>query len=184
MDKEVVEIDRVGLEEALLVHRPEAAGGLLGRTSPARRKRLRGQKIVLGTADHTGQTIDRGVRERQTEPACRPLQHGRCVVRVEDRKVARQPHHPAMAAEQPGGEAVKRSQFHRLRPDERGEAPPHFVGSLVGEGQGDDRLGRNADMHQMGDPVRDDPGFATPGAGEHQQGTLDVGSGPPLGVVE
>jgi hypothetical protein len=39
-------------------------------------------------------------------------------------------------------------------------------------------------MHQMGDPVRDDPGFATPGAGEHQQGTLDVGSGPPLCVVE
>ena len=52
------------------------------------------------------------------------------------------------------------------------DALPHFVGGLVGEGQGQDLPGRHAVVQKLGDAMRDDPGFSAARTGQDQQRAL------------
>ena len=50
------------------------------------------------------------------------------------------------------------------------EARAHLAGRLVGEGHREDAVGRHPLRgDEVGDPVRDDAGFAAARAGEHQE---------------
>ena len=60
------------------------------------------------------------------------------------------------------------------------DALGHFAGGLVGEGDGEDGVGRDVFLlDKPGDAMRDDAGFAGAGAGEDEQGAfggLDSGA--------
>ena len=56
------------------------------------------------------------------------------------------------------------------------DALPHLVGRLVGKRQGQDLTGRDTVQQQVCDAVRDDPRLAAAGAGQDQQGTVQVRS--------
>ena len=69
-------------------------------------------------------------------------------------------HELGVIAQQPGAEAVE-GAHPDLRAGHQGlDALPHLAGRLVGEGDGQDVLGRDARVEQVGDPPRDDAGLA------------------------
>ena len=55
-----------------------------------------------------------------------------------------------------------------------GNAGSHFVGRLVGKRQGQDLVPAHSLFQQVGNSVCDHPGLAASGAGQNQQGSLDV----------
>ena len=61
--------------------------------------------------------------------------------------------------------------------DEVDDALAHFVGGLVGEGDGEDVPGGDAGGDEIGDAAGDDAGLAGAGAGEDEQGAVDVVDG-------
>ena len=81
------------------------------------------------------------MRQTQSEFLGGPLEHHCGVVRVENGVVACQPHQSGVAPEQTGGKAVKGAHFNRLWSDQLCHPPPHLVGGLVGEREGDDLAG-------------------------------------------
>ena len=60
----------------------------------------------------------------------------------------------------------------------------HLVGRLVGEGHGQNVPGSDAGCDEIGHAAGDDTRLAGPGAGEHQQRTVDVVDGGTLLVVQ
>ncbi len=64
------------------------------------------------------------------------------------------------------------------------DALAHFAGGLVGEGDGEDGVGRDVFLlDQPGDAMGDDAGFAGAGAGEDEQGALgSLDSGALFGI--
>ena len=54
------------------------------------------------------------------------------------------------------------------------DALGHLLGGLVGEGDGEDGVGRDAALlNEIGDAVGDDAGLAGAGAGEQEHGAID-----------
>ena len=54
------------------------------------------------------------------------------------------------------------------------DALGHLLGGLVGEGDGEDGVGRDAALlNEIGDAVGDDAGLAGAGAGEEEHGAID-----------
>ena len=88
-----------------------------------------------------------------------PLEHGRRVIGIEDRIIARQADLPGMPPQQPGGEAVEGAHLHGLRTHQVGDPAAHLVGSLVGEGKGHDRSSWHARSNEVRHPVGDHPGL-------------------------
>ena len=89
-----------------------------------------------------------------------------------------------MPAQEAGGEPVECAHLDWLRPDEGRDAPPHLVGGLVREGQGDDLASRDALCDEVGDAAGDHTRLPAAGAGQHEQGAIHVGGCLPLGIVE
>jgi len=79
---------------------------------------------------------------------------------------------------------MKGSHLDRLGPDQFGHPPPHLVGSLVREGQGNDLGRRHAGGDQVGDAAGHHPRLAAARPCQHQQRPLDVRRRRPLGLVE
>ena len=50
----------------------------------------------------------------------------------------------------------------------------HLPGGLVGEGEEEDALGRDAPFKESGDPVGDDAGLAAPGSGDDEDGSISA----------
>ena len=72
-----------------------------------------------------------------------------------------------------------------LLADEVEDPLPHLPGGLVGEGDGHDAAGVDADyLHQVGDAVGDDARLAAAGPGEDEKGAVDGLDGFTLGGVE
>jgi hypothetical protein len=104
-------------------------------------------------------------------------QQAQLVVLVEDREVAGVPDPLGLAAqdahagrvegagpEQPGASA-----------DERLQALAHLTGGLVGEGDRQDGPRMDAPLvHEVGDPVGQDPRLSAARSGQHQQGAVAV----------
>ena len=92
-----------------------------------------------------------------------------------------------MRAQQPVRQPVKRADphaAHRLL-EHAFDARAHLSGGLVGEGHGENGVRRHAlDAHEPSDAVREHPGFARAGAGQHQQRPGAGGHGFALGGVE
>ena len=158
--EQVIEIDRVGPHEHLLVDRPDPQRQILGGFSPAGLEGGRREQVVFRPGDDAGNPVDRRVRGGKAKRFHGPLQRGGRIIGVEDGVVARQPDEPSVATDQPGRESVEGAHLHRLRPHEVGHAVPHFVGCLVGEGQGHDPLGRHPLCDQVRNPVSDHAGLA------------------------
>ena len=62
------------------------------------------------------------------------------------------------------------------------DAEPHFLGRLVGEGQGEDLLVRHAVGQHPGDAMGNHPGLSAARPGEDQQGAIVVQHGLALGL--
>jgi hypothetical protein len=60
----------------------------------------------------------------------------------------------------------------------------HLAGGLVGEGEGEYRVGGNAGADEVGDSAGDDAGFARARAGDDEQGAIDVADGGLLRIGE
>ena len=72
--KQIVEVDRVGCKQHLLVDRPHPLGHLIHRTAPAGFEQLGCDEVVLGPADHPCHAINRRVGQRQPEFLGSPLE--------------------------------------------------------------------------------------------------------------
>ena len=68
--------------------------------------------------------------------------------------------------------------------EELGHALAHFAGGFVGEGDRQDVPCGNSAGRHVGDAAGDGAGFAGAGAGEDEEGSVDVGGGGTLGVGE
>ena len=64
------------------------------------------------------------------------------------------------------------------------DPPAHFVGRLVGEGQGEDLMAGDSLVQQPGDAMGDDAGLAASRAGQYQQWPLEMRDRLALGVGE
>ena len=82
-------------------------------------------------------------------------------------------------AEDAEGLAVEGADIDAARraADQVDDAFAHLVGGFVGEGDGEDVPGSDALGDEVGDAAGDDAGFAGAGAGEDEQGAVDVVDG-------
>ena len=133
-------------------------------------------QAVLGPTDRAGDGFRRRVREFDLALAQHFLQHPPAVVRIVDRVVLVQAHQRRVSPQQAGAERMERPHPHASALRQPLDALPHLVGRLVGERQGQDLTGRDAVQQQVRDAVRDDPRLAAAGAGQDQQGTVQVRS--------
>ena len=111
----------------------------------------------------------------------------RLVLGVEDLEALRQPGLAPMQAQQPVREAVEGADPQRAAgiPEQGLDAPAHFRGGLVGEGDGEDAVRRGAlHLDQPGDAVHQHARLAAARAREHQRRAERRGHGLPLRVVQ
>ncbi len=110
------------------------------------------------------------------------------VALVEDRELSvSQTEGLGLRREHAQAEAVERGDHELLRArlaDEARHALLHFLRSLVGEGDGQDRSGQDPAIEEPRDPRGDDARLARAGARENEEGTGIVLDGFPLRGVE
>jgi len=94
----------------------------------------------------------------------------------------------AFAAQETHAKGVKRGHgrdITRFAWDQRTDAFAHFPRSFIGESDGQQSpSGNPMSRNQMGNPVRDDPGFTAACASQNEQGTLRMLHGLALAGVE
>ena len=106
----------------------------------------------------------------QFQRAQHTLHQTHLIVRVDDLEVLRQSGFLPMHPQQPVRDAVERAHPHRRCGHQRLRPPAHLGRRLVGEGDGQDAVGRDVlGGHQPGDAMHQHPRLAAAGAGEHQQ---------------
>ena len=169
--EQVVEVHRPGLQEAGLVLGVDvgvfAVEDVLG---PSLRF-LGIDEFVLPEADDgvhaTGRESLRVETEVADDVAGEPVRVGRVV----DRELARVAEQVAVGAQDAHARRVERRHPHGLhdRADERADPLAHLGGCLVGEGDREDLGGMHTLVDQVGDAVREHPGLARTGAGDHEQ---------------
>jgi len=174
LEEQVVEIDGVARGERRLVAAEDLPQLGVARVI-ALLEVLRPLHLVLGVADATEH------RPRLQHPVvdverAHHLLDGRDLVgRVVDHEVAREADVRRLAAKQAGAHRVEGHHPRALArvAEQRGDAPPHLLGGLVGEGKRDHLVGAGvAAADEVRDAVRDDARLARPGAGQDEQGTL------------
>ena len=110
------------------------------------------------------------------------------VVGVVDREVLGVAQALPVDAEHAHAHGVERADPHAARAQtahEPVEALAHLAGGLVGEGDGEDVPGHDAEvLDHVGDAVREHAGLARPRAGEDEQGPLGGEHGLTLGWVQ
>ena len=113
--------------------------------------------------------------------------HAFLIAAVVDGEIGRIAQLADVAAEDADAERVEGRDFRplfELLAQQGGGAFLHFVGRLVGEGDGQDSLGPNAVADQFGDAVGDDPGLSGSRPGQHQQRPGERVDGVVLGGVQ
>ena len=113
----------------------------------------------------------------QTEP----------VVLIVDGKLAGKAQQFRLAPQHPGGEGVERPdpQPGRVPIQQPPDPVLHLSGGLVGEGHGEDAVGRHAvPVDQGGNAHGEDSRLPRAGARQHQQRPFDMLHGFPLGRVQ
>ena len=88
---------------------------------------------------------------------------------VVDREVAVEAEAVGVLAQQAGAEAVEGADPDAAARHQRLDALPHLAGGLVGEGDGEDVVGPDALVQQVGDAAGDDARLAAAGPGQDQQ---------------
>src|SRR6185295_15514767 len=116
----------------------------------------------------------------------RPLDDGELVAHVGDGEALGEAEAADLLAEHLRAERVEGADEDALRPGAGEVHHPllHLRGGLVGEGDGEDGLGGDLLVQQVGDAVGDDAGLAGAGAREHQHRALRGGDGLALRGVE
>ena len=101
------------------------------------------------------------------------------------RKVILQAKQRGVLPQQPGAESVKRPHPYAVDAGQTLDALTHFLGSFVGEGDGENIPRLDVLFcDQISDAMRDDPCFTRACAGEEQKRTFCVKYGLPLLFVE
>ena len=185
--QQVVEVHRVGLEQALLVgavglgdHRLERRDGLLGVGLGVHQQVLEVRDPGLDRARRVALGVDLEVGEAA-------LDHPQRVGLVVDREALLVAEALGLDPQQAGAGGVEGHHPHPLLDpaDQLGDALAHLLRGLVGEGDREDLVrARLAGGEQVGDPVGQHPRLARPGAREHEQRPLAVGDGLALGRVQ
>ena len=109
------------------------------------------------------------------------------VVLVVDGELPGEPEQLGLAPKEPRGERVEGADPEpgRIPLEQPADPVLHLAGGLVGEGDGEDPLGRDAvPVDQRGDPHGEHAGLARARAGEHQHRPVDVLHRLPLRGVE
>ena len=186
LEEQIVEVERVALRERLAVLL-EDFGDLLATNRPVVAERLGALHAVLGVAD----ARERHPRRQQLVVDLQGLEDlldgADLVGRVVDHEVARKADRGRFAAQQPGADRVEGRNPHRsgLAVEERSDTLAHFLGGLVGEGDGEDlvEVGEPA-ADDVGDAIGDDTGLARAGAREDQQRAFGMEDGVALFRIE
>ena len=105
-----------------------------------------------------------------------PLHQRGLIARIQDGEFRRHAQVRVLLAHHPHPERVEGTHRHRARrlAGQLVHALLHLVRGFVGEGDGQDGLGRNSSGNQVRDPVRDHPRLPRPGARQHQQRPIAV----------
>ena len=185
--QEVVEVERVGRVQAVLVLRVDLGDALAEGVGPAARllaERLEVDQLRLGLADDAlhrprGQAL-LVVAELGRDHLDQPARVG-VVVDGEGAAVAEAVGVGAQNA-QAGRVEGRDPHFVGRRAHQLGHPAAHLVRRLVGEGDGQDAPGRGvARRHQVGDAPGQHPGLARAGTGHDQQRPAPVLDRGPLG---
>ncbi len=172
---QVVEVQRVGLAQPLLVHpvglaqHPLAVGGLLGDPAAVR---LLVDQVVLEVGHLRGEAARRVALGVEVELAHDQRHHPLGVGGVVDRERRLEPDRAGLAAQDPHAGRVEGRDPHPVGPraDQADDALAHLARGLVGEGDGEDLAGPHAPgRQQVGDAVGQHPRLARAGAGDDQQ---------------
>ena len=184
---QVVEIDRLVSVEALLVLAHHARRDLVVGALRGGFGLLRCEALVLPAADGPLPAA----RELGVGGAASIAQDAEHIVAVEDRESGLETERLAVGAQQPHAQRVKCADHQFLggaRTDQRLGALAHLGRRLVGEGDRGNLFGQQAGvivvLQQARDLVRDDPGLARAGAGQHQARAAQMVHGLQLGRVE
>ncbi len=175
LEDQVAKIEGVGFGENVLIVIVEFGGDLFVAVPGAARGFGRETTGVLPAVDAPAQTA--GVVGLGIEAAApqRLLRRGERVGLVVDGEAAREPQVVDLPAQDAhaGGVEGGDPQGPGVGPEELLHPLAHLARGLVGEGHGEDVLGRDAaDADQVGDAVRQHAGLAAARAGEHEQRTL------------
>ncbi|GAB3863819.1 hypothetical protein GCM10027610_111160 [Dactylosporangium cerinum] len=184
---QVVEVERVGLGEALLIERVGLGEGPLGGADRLGGEGLGVDQLVLQVGDLRGQPAGRIAFRVEVELADHELHEPAGVVGVIDRERRLETRVVVLGPQDAHARRVERRHPHQpgATADEVGDALLHLAGGLVGEGDRDDLTGvHGTGREQIGDPAGQHLGLARAGAGDDEQrGTL-VGHGVTLRTVE
>ena len=188
LEQQVVEVERAGGPEPLVVAREQLGDDALAVGRGVLGEEVGVEHVVLGAADGAQ---DRGRPELpgrgQVLLGEDPLHQLLLVVGVVDDEAPVEADRLAVAAEDAGAQGVERARLHVLAAiaHERGDPLPELARRSVGERDGQDptRLhGLNAD--EVRDAVGDDARLARAGAGEDEQRAVGGGDRPGLLGVE
>jgi hypothetical protein len=177
VEQEVIEIDGVRRRQVALVGSKALADGVVevalglevGR-APA--------LLLLGVdaGEHLPGRVAPIVEVELLEDA---VHHRALISVVVDDEAPLEPSGLVVAAEQADADRVEGADPEILadvRPEQLIEPGLHLAGGLVGEGDGEDAVGRDAvERDEVGDPVDDDARLAAAGAREDQERAIEVG---------
>ena len=188
LEQQVVEIERLGLAQSLLVARREPGDRALAVVRGVLREEAGVQHLVLGPADGAEDRARPELAGQRHVLLAQDLLHQRLlVVRVVDDEPSVDADRLAVRAEDPGAQRVERAGLDvaAALTDEADDPFAQFRRGPVGEGDGEDPPRRHAvDPDEIGDPVGQDAGLARPGAGQDEQRALGRRDGASLLRVE
>ncbi len=173
-EEQVVEIKRVALAQELFVSRENAGdvARILG--DGLRAKHFGSLRVVLGVTDAAKDVTRRKGIVVDAEAAHRKLYGSELIVIVVDGEVSRQAGRRVLAAEKAHAEGMKCGNPGLRRRDTGAkkkirDSSAHFFRGLVGEGHGENALGRHALRDQIGHPKGDGARFAGTCASQKQE---------------
>ena len=145
------------------------------------------QALVLAAIDKALHLTRRPAAFIQLQPAANALDQPLLVVGIENLEIAGQTGVLPMGLQQTVRQTVKGPHPQALGADFQHlfNAGAHFPSRLVGEGNSQDRPGRQTlRLYQPGDAVHQHPGLAAAGAGQHQQVAAFAGYRVALGLIQ
>ena len=173
--EQVVEVEGVGRQQALLVLRVDVGDALAERVGPAAglvAEGLEVDELGLGLADHPLHGAGGEALLVEAELGGDHLDHAARVGVVVDGEGRAVPEPVRVGAQDAQAGGVERRDPHLLgrRPHQLGDAVAHLVGRLVGEGDGEDAPRRRVPGgHQVRDAAGQHPRLARARAGDDQQ---------------
>ena len=184
--QQIVEVHRPGLEQPRLVLGVDLGVLAVEDVRRLHRHRLGAHELVLLQRDDPVHTARSEALRVETEIADDVGGQSVGVGRVVDRELAWISDRLGVRPEDPHARRVERGHPHRAhhRSDEFAHAVAHLRGGLVGERDGEDLGGFDAEVDEVGDAVGEDPGLAGPCTGDDEERTVLVHHGVELIGVE